>query len=56
MSAHTLFILGLILFDGVAVALGVWQYWTVRPTKTSKPDEPSAFVRSSPKDAGHPEG
>ncbi len=56
MSRNTLFILGLILFDGAAVALGVWQYWSVRPSKNTEPDKPSAFMRASRKDPGHPEG
>jgi hypothetical protein len=55
MNHNTLFILALILFDGVAVGFGVWQYWTVRPTKT-KTDEASALARASRKDPGHPEG
>ena len=55
MSANTTFILELILFDGVAVGLGVWQYWTVRPTKKAKADTPSALAPVSPKDPGHPE-
>jgi hypothetical protein len=50
MTSHTMFILELVLFDGVAVGLGVWQYWTVRPMKKTKPAPPS------PKDAGHPKG
>ncbi len=56
MSHNTIFILALILFDGVAVGLGVWQYWTVRPSKTAKAEEPSAFARSSGKDPRHPKG
>jgi len=40
----------------LALGLGVWQYWTVRPSKTGKADEPSALARASPKDARHPEG
>ncbi|WP_293899323.1 hypothetical protein [Phenylobacterium sp.] len=56
MSTHTIFILGLILFDGVAVGLAIWQYWTVRPTKQDGNDEASALARASAKDPGHPEG
>jgi hypothetical protein len=56
MSRNAFFILALILFDGVAVGLGVWQYWTVRPSRKARPDQPSALVRASREDAGHPEG
>jgi hypothetical protein len=55
MSHNTIFILALILFDGVAVGFGVWQYWIVRPSKDAKPDAPSALARSSAKDPRHPE-
>jgi hypothetical protein len=53
MSSHTIFILGLILFDGLAVGLAAWQYWTVRPAKPPKPEPPAA---ASAEDPGHPEG
>jgi len=56
MSQNKIFLLEFILFDGLALGLGVWQYWTVRPSKTGKADEPSALARASPKDARHPEG
>jgi hypothetical protein len=56
MSTNTLFILALILFDGVAVGVGIWQYWTVRPTKKEKVEEPSALARASGEDPRHPEG
>ncbi len=56
MSHNTLFVLALILFDGVAVAFGVWQYMDARPDKGAKPDEPSALSRSAPKSPRHPEG
>ena len=56
MSTNTLFILALILFDGVAVGVGIWQYWTVRPSKKEKVDEPSPLARDSREHPRHPEG
>jgi hypothetical protein len=56
MGRNTLFVLGLLLFDGLAVALGLWQFWDARPDKKAKADQlveggnPSV---SLPKDPGH---
>ncbi len=56
MSSHTIFILGLILFDGVAVAWALWEFWSVKPRRTAKTDEPPAAPHRSPEGPRHPEG
>jgi hypothetical protein len=40
MGKNAVFILVLILFDGVAVAWGAWEFWSARPDKTAKPMPP----------------
>ena len=49
MAKNTIFILLLILFDGLAVAWGVWEFWSARPDRKKT----SADL---PKRPGHPEG
>jgi hypothetical protein len=56
MAQNAVFLLETLLFEGGALAFGVWQFWSVRPNKKAKPDEPSALSRTSPEDPGHPEG
>ena len=56
MTQNTVFLLETLLFEGGALAFGVWQFWSVRPNKKDKADPPSALTQSSPKDAGHSEG
>jgi hypothetical protein len=53
-KSNTLFILALILFDGVALAWGLWEFWSIRPQKRLKAEQsPPA---QSPESSGHPEG
>ena len=47
MSHNVLFIAGLVLFDGLAVAWGLWELHKLRPSK----DE-----TASPEAPRHPEG
>lgn len=47
MDVNPLFLIELLVFSGVALAWGVYEYWSVRPKKDESP--PSD-------DAGHPEG
>ena len=59
--ANPIYLAGTFLFEGGAVAWGVWELWKLRPSKDGKPEAPSAFVRApktpaSPDPAGHPEG
>ena len=51
MSTNTIFILALILFDGVAVAWGVWEFWSARPDKNKAKQPPSELSERS----RHPE-
>jgi hypothetical protein len=50
-----MFILALVLFDGAAVAWALWEFWSVRPKRTAKADDPRARSEPSPEDSGHPE-
>ncbi len=54
MKSNTLFILALILFDGVAVAWGLWEVWSIRPKK--RLEEQADPRPQSPENPGHPEG
>jgi len=54
MNTNTLFILELVIFNGVVLVWAAREYLSVRPDKTAKPD--AAPRPSSPEDAGHPEG
>jgi hypothetical protein len=55
MTTNTLFILESVLFEGVALGFGVWQFWSVRPSKT-KTEQTSPLPRTLKEGAGHPEG
>jgi hypothetical protein len=46
MDANPLFLIELLLFSGVALTWGIYEYWTVRPGKPERSD-------SAP---GHTEG
>ncbi len=39
MGRNALFIAGLVIFDGAAVAWAAWEFWKIRPGKTDKPAE-----------------
>ena len=56
MKQNSVFLLETLLFEGGALAFGVWQLWSVWPNKKDKAGKPSALARSSPEDPGHPEG
>jgi hypothetical protein len=53
MSTNTLFIFGLVIFDGVAVAWAMWELWSIRPGRKDKAD-PAAAPPSSSEASGHP--
>jgi hypothetical protein len=55
MSSHTIFLLGLVVFDGAAVAWALWEFWSVRPKKAAKADDPDAESPPSPDRSRHPE-
>jgi hypothetical protein len=52
MKSTPLFWLWFLLFDGGALAFGVWQLWTVRPQRRQKPQDRAA----SGEGPGHPKG
>ncbi len=65
MGRNAIFIAGLIVFDGAAVAWAAWEFWRIRPgktdepIKTDEPEPPSAFSRpraGRSEAPGHPEG
>ncbi len=53
MKSSPVFLLETFLFEGVALAFGIWQLWTVWPKNTPKADPPSL---PSDEGAGHAEG
>jgi hypothetical protein len=53
MKSNPVFLLETLLFEGLALAFGIWQLWTVWPRKTPKTD-PSA--PASDEGARHAEG
>jgi hypothetical protein len=56
MTTRYIFLIESFLFEGSALAFGIWQLWTVWPRKKDKADEPSALARSSEEDTRHAEG
>jgi hypothetical protein len=56
MKSHTLFILTLILFDGLAVAWGAWEFWSAREKKAKPAPEPASPPPGPEEGPGHPEG
>ena len=58
MTSNTTFILLLILFDGAAVAWGVWEWRSLRPRPPGKAEAPpeADLEPPSPEGSGHPEG
>lgn len=56
MSTNTLFFLETGLFEGAALVWAIWQLWSVRPSKDTTAETPSALARSSAKRSGHAEG
>lgn len=56
MAGNSVFLLETLLFEGGALAFGVWQLWSVWPQKKPKTEKSAAVDGSSPKDPGHPEG
>ncbi len=50
MAQNGVFLLETLLFEGSALAFGVWQLWSVWPKKEAKAETPV-----SPEDPGHPE-
>ncbi len=55
MKSHYVFLLETGLFEGVALAWGVWELWSVRRSKDDKPKSKPAAPDSLPKGPGHPE-
>jgi len=51
MSKNALFIAGLILFDGAAVAWAAWEFWKIRPGRPDKA-EAISFASSRPISTG----
>jgi hypothetical protein len=51
MKSNTVLFLEFMFFDAVALAFGVWQWWTVRPRKPAR-----AEPAGSGEGAKHPEG
>jgi len=56
MKSNTAFFIEFLFFDVVAVAFGVWQWWSVRPGRSEKAETPSEAPQTSPEDPGHPKG
>lgn len=46
MNKNALFIAGLILFDGAAVAWAAWEFWKIRPGRPDKAEAISALDRA----------
>jgi hypothetical protein len=55
MTSNAMFLAELVLFDGLAVAWGFWEFWSARPTKKAKVEEPDPTPETSAENAGHPE-
>jgi hypothetical protein len=51
MHVNPIFLIELILFNGVALAWAGYEFWSVRPRK-----DKDAAASSPRDDAGHPEG
>ncbi len=49
MDTNTLFLIEIVLFSGVALAWGIWEYWSVRPGK-------DAAKKQASSEPGHAEG
>lgn len=56
MKPNTLFFLGFLFFDVVALAWGAWELWSVRKERRETPGPVAALTISSPEPTGHPEG
>jgi hypothetical protein len=56
MSSNVTFFVELALFEGAAVVWGVWEFWSARPTKKPKSEEPISKPAKSTDPSGHPEG
>jgi hypothetical protein len=54
-TSNALFLAVLALFDGLAVAWGVWEFWSARPGKMTSVEEPDSRPPTSAEDPGHPE-
>jgi hypothetical protein len=55
MTSNTIFLAGLALFDGLAVAWGIWEFWSARPTKKAAIEDSHPMPRRSSESSGHPE-
>jgi hypothetical protein len=47
MTSNVIFFAGLALFDGVAVAWAVWEFWSARPAQKPNAEEPSSTPANS---------
>jgi hypothetical protein len=52
-TSNAMFLAELALFDGLAVAWGVWEFWSARPSKQAKVEEPDSTPRQSKETSGH---
>jgi hypothetical protein len=53
MTSNAIFLAGLALFDGVAVAWAVWEFWSARPAPKPKAEEPNSTPAQSTQISGH---
>jgi hypothetical protein len=53
MTANAMFLAVLALFDGLAVAWGIWEFWSARPAKKAKVEEPDPAPPDSAEASGH---
>jgi hypothetical protein len=53
MTSNAIFLAGLALFDGVAVAWAVWEFWSARPARKPKAEETGSAPVQSTEISGH---
>ncbi len=53
MTSNTMFLAELALFDGLAVAWGIWEFWSARPTKKTKVEDPVSTPQQSTETSRH---
>jgi hypothetical protein len=55
MKSHYVFLLETGLFEGAALAWGIWELWSLRRRKDETPTSKPAAAENLPKAPGHPE-